>query len=166
MKTLPDLFEHTLQDMYYAEHALTKALKTMQNAAESPDLKDAFAEHLSETKEQIKVLDAVFALIGKEASGEKCDAIEGIIKEGEGVIEESEGVARDAGLAAAAQAAEHYEIARYGALKEWAMALGQDEVAAHIDRILNQEKAANNKLTAIAVDSLNRAPRRPVRKSA
>jgi ferritin-like metal-binding protein YciE len=160
MKTLADLFEHTLQDVYYAEHALTKALKTMQGAAGSAELKAAFAEHLKETKDQIKILDQVFEMTGLEAKGEKCDAIDGIIKEGEGVIEESEGVARDAGLVAAAQAAEHYEIARYGTLKEWAVALGHDDAAAHLDRILMQEKACNNKLTALAVDSINKAPRK------
>lgn len=156
MKTLADAFEHTLQDVYYAENAISKVLPKMAAAVGSPDLKKAFKDHLAETKEQIALLDKVFASIGKTAKGEKCDAIEGLIKEGEGLMDEGEGVALDAAALALAQAVEHYEIARYGTLKEWARALGHDEAAATIGQILDMEKACNNHLTGLAVDGVNK----------
>jgi ferritin-like metal-binding protein YciE len=159
MKTLADLFAHTLQDVYYAENALVKALKKMQDAAGAPELKTAFGDHLAETKDQIKLLKKIFAVAEVEEKAEKCDAIDGIIKEAEGLIEEAEDVALDAGLLACAQAAEHYEITRYGSLKEWAKALGRLEAAAMLDLILDQEKACDNKLTALAVDAINKAPK-------
>ena len=115
MKTLADIFEHTLQDVYYAENAITKALPKVAKAAKSAELKKAAEDHLAETKDQIKKLDQVFKSIGKKASGEKCDAIEGLIKEADSLMEEAEGTALDAGLLAACQAVEHYEIARYQA---------------------------------------------------
>lgn len=155
MKTLADAFEHTLQDIYYAENQITKALPKMKDAAKSKDLKEAFDHHLQETKEQIKLLKQVFKSIDKEAKGEKCDAIEGLIKEGEGIIEEAEGVALDAALIGIAQAVEHYEIARYGTLREWARDLGNDEAHDHLTKILDMEKAANAKLTGLAVESVN-----------
>lgn len=155
MKTLSDVFEHTLQDIYYAENQITKALPKMQKAAGSKELKDAFKAHLSETEEQIKLLEKVFKTIGKKASGEKCDAIEGLIKEGEGVMEEAEGEALDAALVGIAQAVEHYEIARYGTLREWAKTLGNQEAHDHLSTILDMEKAANAKLTGMAVKSIN-----------
>jgi ferritin-like metal-binding protein YciE len=157
MKTLADAFEHMLQDVYYAEQAITKALPKMAEAAPSAELKSAFTEHLAETKEQIKILKAVFKSAGLEAKGEKCDAIEGLIKEGEGIMEEAKGVALGASLLAVAQAVEHYEIARYGTLREWAKALGHDEAAALIGQILDMEKACNSKLTGLAVESINKA---------
>lgn len=156
MKSLSDIFEHTLQDIYYAEIAITKALPKVAKAARSPELKKAAEEHLSETKEQIKKLEQVFKTIGKKASGEKCDAIEGLIKEADGLMEEAEGTALDAGLLAACQAVEHYEIARYGSLREWAKDLGHDEAHKLLSEILDQEKATNNKLTNLAVTSINR----------
>ncbi|MBL8588145.1 MAG: ferritin-like domain-containing protein [Methylobacteriaceae bacterium] len=157
MKTLADAFEHTLQDVYYAEQAIVKALPKMAKAADAADLKTAFEDHLAETKEQIAILRKVFRSAGLEAKGEKCDAIEGLIKEGEGVIEEAEGVALDAALIGVGQAVEHYEIARYGTLKEWARVLGHDEAAAMLGEILDMEKAANNKLTGLAVQEINKA---------
>ena len=157
MKTLADAFHHTLQDVYYAENALTKALPKVEKAAKSKKLKDAVSEHLKETKEQIKLLDKVFETIGEKPEGEKCDAIEGLIKETDGLIEEAEGVALDAALTAACQAVEHYEIARYGTLREWAKVLGNDEGHDLLTQILDMEKAANAKLTALAVDNLNKA---------
>lgn len=157
MKTLADAFEHMLQDVYYAEQAITKALPKMAEAAPSAELKSAFTEHLAETKEQIKILKAVFKSAGLEAKGEKCDAIEGLIKEGAGIMEEAKGVALGASLLAVAQAVEHYEIARYGTLREWAKALGHDEAAALIGQILDMEKACNSKLTGLAVESINKA---------
>lgn len=157
MKTLTDIFEHTLQDIYYAENALTKALPKMEKAAGNAELKKAFADHCVETKEQISILGKVFASIGKTASGEKCDAIEGLIKEGEGLIAEAQGRALDVGLIGLAQAVEHYEIARYGTLREWARELGHDEAASLLVEILDMEKAANAKLTGLAVTTVNGA---------
>lgn len=156
MKTMADLFEHTLKDVYYAENALTKALPKVSKAAKSADLKKAVDDHLAETKDQIAKLKKVFASIGVAAEGEKCDAIEGLIKESEGLMEEASGTALDAGLLAAAQAVEHYEIARYGSLREWAKLLGHDEAHTLLSEILDQEKAANNKLTNLAITSLNK----------
>ncbi|MDZ7600198.1 MAG: ferritin-like domain-containing protein [Hoeflea sp.] len=155
MKTLSEAFEHTLQDIYYAEKALIKALPKVHDAVTGKKLKDTIAEHLEETKGQVKTLEKVFKSIGKTASGEKCDAIEGLIKETDGIIEEASGVARNAALIAAAQAVEHYEIARYGTLREWAKVLGHDEAHDLLSGILDQEKAANSKLTNLAVSSVN-----------
>ena len=156
MKTLAEMFEHTLQDMYYAENAIAKALPKVAKAAKNAELKKAAEDHLSETKEQIKKLEQVFKSIGKRASGEKCDAIEGLIKEADGLMEEAEATALDAGLLAASQAVEHYEIARYGSLREWAKNLGHDEAHTLLSEILDQEKATNNKLTNLAVTSINK----------
>ena len=114
MKTLADAFEHTLQDVYFAENAIAKALPNVIEAVSNADLKRALKDHLGETKGQIKTLEAVFKSIGKKASGEKCDAIEGLLKETEGVIEEAKGaVARHAAIIGCCQAVEHYEISRY-----------------------------------------------------
>jgi len=156
MKSLAELFEHTLQDVYFAENAITKALPKVAKAAKNADLKKAAEEHLAETKDQIKKLDAVFKSIGKPAKGEKCDAIEGLIKEADGLMDEASGTALDAGLLAACQAVEHYEIARYGSLREWAKLLGHDEAHNLLSEILDQEKAANSKLTNLAVSSVNK----------
>lgn len=156
MKSLAELFEHTLQDVFYAETALTKALPKVSSAAKSAELKKAVDDHLAETKGQVTKLKQVFKSIGAEAKGEKCDAIEGLIKEAEGIVEEASGTALDAGLLAAAQAVEHYEIARYGSLREWAKVLGHEEAHTLLTEILDQEKAANNKLTNLAVTSLNK----------
>ena len=156
MKTLADIFEHTLQDMYYAENAIIKALPKVAGAAKDAKLKKAAEDHLEETKGQIRKLEQVFKSIGKKASGEKCDAIEGLIKEANGLMEEASGTALDWGLLAACQAVEHYEISRYGSLREWAKDLGHDEAHKLLSEILDQEKATNNKLTNLAVTSINR----------
>ena len=157
MKTLADAFEHTLQDVYFAENAIAKALPKVIEAVSNSDLKTALKDHLSETKDQIKKLEAVFRSIGKKASGEKCAAIEGLIKETEGVIEEAKGkVARHATIIGCCQAVEHYEIARYGTLREWAKALGKAEAHELLSEILDQEKAANAKLTNIAITEINK----------
>ncbi|WP_315918313.1 ferritin-like domain-containing protein [Mesorhizobium sp. SP-1A] len=157
MKTLADIFEHTLQDVYYAENAITKALPKVAKAAKDANLKKAAEDHLQETKDQIAKLDKVFKSIGKTPKGEKCDAIEGLIKEADGLMEEASGTALDAGLLAACQAVEHYEIARYGSLREWAKDLGHDEAHKILSEILDQEKATNNKLTNLAVTKINKA---------
>ncbi len=156
MKTLAELFEHTLQDVYYAENAITKALPKVAKAAKDAKLKAAVEHHLEETKGQIETLKKVFKTIGKKPEGVKCDAIEGLLKEADGLIEEGEGVALDAGLLAASQAVEHYEIARYGSLREWAKVLGNEEAHVLLSEILDQEKANNNKLTNLAVTSINK----------
>ena len=157
MKTLADAFEHTLQDVYFAENTIVKALPKVIDAVSNGDLKSALKDHLTETKGQIKALEAVFKSIGKKASGEKCDAIEGLIKETEGVIEEAKGsVAKHAAIIGCCQAVEHYEIARYGTLREWAKALGESEAHALLSEILDQEKAANHKLTHIAITAINK----------
>jgi ferritin-like metal-binding protein YciE len=156
MKTLADIFEHTLEDIYYAENAITKALPKVAKAATDAKLKKAAEDHLEETKGQIKKLEMVFKSIGKKAEGTKCDAIEGLIKEADGLMEEASGTALNAGLLAACQAVEHYEIARYGSLREWAKDLGHDEAHKILSEILDLEKATNNKLTNIAVMSINK----------
>ena len=160
MKTLAEAFEHTLQDVYWAENALTKALPKAAAATGSEALKTTMQAHLKETKGHVKTLEAVFKSIGKEAKGVKCDAMDGLIKEAEGLIEEAQGVALDAALIGAAQAIEHYEIARYGTLREWAKELGHDEAHKLLTSILDEEKAANSKLTNLAVTSINTTSRR------
>ncbi|WP_054005580.1 YciE/YciF ferroxidase family protein [Cypionkella psychrotolerans] len=155
MKTLAEAFHHTLQDIYYAETALTKALPKVAAAAGNAELKKAVTHHLDETKQQIVLLKQVFAVIGEKAEGVKCDAIEGLIKETEGIIAEASGAALDAMLIGAAQAVEHYEIARYGTLREWAKVLGHTEAHDLLSQILDMEKAANAKLTSMAVESVN-----------
>jgi ferritin-like metal-binding protein YciE len=157
MKTLEDAFQHTLKDVYYAENALTKALPKVAKAVSNKALKTAIEDHLAETKQQVKTLEKVFKSIGEKASGEKCDAIEGLIKETEGIIEEANGaIALNAAVIAAAQAVEHYEISRYGSLREWAKVLGHDEAHDLLSSILDEEKAANNKLTNLAVSTINK----------
>lgn len=155
MKTLADAFEHTLQDIYWAETALSKALPKVSKSVNNAELKSAIDDHLKETKGHIKTLDAVFKSIGKEAKGEKCDAMDGLLKEADGIIEEASGHALDVALIGAAQAVEHYEIARYGTLREWAKELGHDEAHTLLTSILDEEKAANSKLTSLAVTVVN-----------
>lgn len=155
MKTLADAFSHTLKDVYYAENAILKAGPKVAKAVGNADLKAAIEGHMDETKEQITLLKDVFKAIGEKPEGEKCDAIEGLIKECDGVLKEAEGVALDASALGCLQAIEHYEIARYGTLREWAKELGHKDAADILGRILDMEKAANNKLTGIAVTEIN-----------
>lgn len=157
MKTLADAFEHTLRDVFYAENVISKALPKVIEAVSNGELKVALTTHLAETREQIKILAKVFKTIGVSASGEKCHAIEGLILETEGVISEAKGsIAKNAAIAGACQAIEHYEIARYGTLREWAKTLKNEEAHVLLSEILDMEKAANNKLNAIAINSLNK----------
>ncbi|WP_455273587.1 YciE/YciF ferroxidase family protein [Rhizobium herbae] len=156
MKTLAELFEHTLKDVYYAENAIAKALPKVSAAAKNPELKKAVNHHLEETKGQIETLKKVFKTIDVRPEGVKCDAADGLLKEAAGVMEEGEGVALDAGLLAACQAVEHYEIARYGSLREWAKVLGNEQAHILLSEILDQEKAANSKLTNLAVTAINK----------
>lgn len=156
MKTLNDLFQHTLEDVYYAEKQIHKSLPDVIDAASNKTLQQDLKDHRQETKEQISLLEKTFESIGKKAKGEKCDAIEGLIKECEGVIKEASSVvARDAGIVACCQAIEHYEIARYGTLREWAKQLGEAEAHDYLTQILDQEKAANHKLTHLALSAVN-----------
>lgn len=155
MKTLADAFSHTLKDVYYAENAILKAGPKVAKAVKNAELKKAIDGHMDETKQQVTLLKDVFKAIGEKPEGEKCDAIEGLIKECDGVIEEAEGVALDASVLGCLQAIEHYEIARYGTLREWAKELGHKDAADILGQILDMEKAANNKLTGIAVTKVN-----------
>ena len=157
-KTLETLFHDTLKDIYFAEHEITKALPKMAKAAQSRELRSAFEKHLKETKGQIDRLDKVFAIIGKKPQAKTCEAIKGILKEGAEVMEElADEPACDAGLAAAAQAVEHYEMARYGALRTWAGELGMKDAAALLQETLTEEEATDEALTQLAEASLNPA---------
>lgn len=154
---LKDLFLHTLKDIYYAERQITKALPKMAAKTDSSDLKHLFEAHLDETKHQIKRLETVFDVLGEQAQGEKCPAIDGIIEEAEELIAEiDDGDTRDAAMIAAAQAVEHYEITRYGTLISWAELLGLEEASNHLRDNLDEEKDADSKLTRIAEDKLNK----------
>jgi ferritin-like metal-binding protein YciE len=150
-KTLDNLFYDTLKDIYYAERKILKSLPRMARGAQSPDLKAAFEKHRDETEGQIERLQQVFEIIGKRAMGKTCDAIEGILAEGDEILEEYEGAdALDAGLIAAAQAVEHYEITRYGTLKRWAALLGYDDAVRLLDETLQEESRTDEDLTALA----------------
>lgn len=156
-KTLTDLFEDTLKDIYYAERKILKTLPKMKRAAQSDKLKAAFEKHHEQTQGQIERLQQVFELIGKPARGKTCDAIEGIIAEGEEIIEEFKGtVALDAGLISSAQAVEHYEITRYGTLKRWATELGMADAAKLFDQTLQEESQTDTDLTKLAEQSVNK----------
>jgi ferritin-like metal-binding protein YciE len=156
MKTLNDLFEDTLRDVYYAEKHIAKALPKMAKKASSPDLAAAFTAHLEETEGQIERLEQIFELIGKAARGKKCPAIEGILEEGTEIMEEAEDdTVRDAGMVAAAQAVEHYEMARYGTLKAWAEMLGMTKAASLLNATLDEEKATDRKLSKLALADIN-----------
>ncbi|PXY43553.1 YciE/YciF ferroxidase family protein [Flavobacterium hydrophilum] len=153
---LTELFEDSLKDIYWAEKALTKALPTMAKNATSADLIEALNSHLTETEEHVSRLEKVFELIGKKATAKKCDAMEGLIEEGKGILEETElGVVRDAGIIAASQKIEHYEIATYGTLRQFAETLGLEEAAALLELTLDEEKGADKKLTEVAVNAVN-----------
>jgi ferritin-like metal-binding protein YciE len=155
-KTLQDLFGDTLKDIYYAEKKILKTLPKMAKAAQSRDLRTAFVKHERETRGQVKRLERVFKLIGKPAKGKTCEAINGITEEGSEVMKEYKGVpALDAGLLAAAQAVEHYEISRYGTLKAWAEKLGFEEAAELFQATLQEEKATDQALSEIAETAVN-----------
>lgn len=155
-KTLDDLFLDTLKDIYYAEKQILRALPKMAKAATSPELKAGFEKHLDETEGHVERLEQVFELIGKPARGKTCDAILGIIEEGKSIMDEFKGTqSLDAGLISAAQAVEHYEMARYGTLKSWASQLGLDEAAKLFDATLEEEVAADASLTKVAEASVN-----------
>ena len=156
MGTLHDAFIAELRDTYDAERQLTKALAKLAKAAANPDLRDAFESHREETLGQIERLDQVFASIEEKARGKHCDGIAGIIEEGKAIMaEEFDPQTMDACLIAAGQRAEHYEIAAYGTLVAWATAMGHDEAAALLQETLDEEKAADEKLSALAEGGIN-----------
>ncbi|MGJ4918634.1 ferritin-like domain-containing protein [Bradyrhizobium sp. HKCCYLRH2060] len=155
-KDLNELFLDTLKDIYYAEKQILKTLPKMAKAAQSEKLAAAFEKHQEETEGQIERLEQIFELIGKPARGKKCDAIEGIIDEGKEIMDEYKGTqALDAGLLAAAQAVEHYEMSRYGTLKAWALKLNLPKAAKLLDQTLNEERKTDESLTKIAETAVN-----------
>ncbi|HTF21883.1 MAG TPA: ferritin-like domain-containing protein [Chryseolinea sp.] len=153
---LAKLFEDELKDIYWAEKALTKAIPKMVEKATSEELVAALEDHLAETEEQVKRVEEVFALLGKEATAKKCEAMAGLIKEAEELMEESdEGVMRDAAIISAAQKIEHYEIASYGTLVSFAITLGMDDAGEILAEILEEEKTADETLTDVAETAVN-----------
>jgi ferritin-like metal-binding protein YciE len=155
-KALDDLFEETLKDILYAENKILKALPKMAKAAQSEELKAAFEKHLKETEGQVSRLEKVFDMIEVAPRGKKCEAIEGMLEEGDEIMKEFKGApALDAGLVSAAQAVEHYEIARYGTLKRWAEQLGLDEAAELLEETLEEEKSTDEALTELAESTIN-----------
>jgi ferritin-like metal-binding protein YciE len=156
-KGLEDLFLTTLKDVYYAEKQILRALPKMAKAAESDELRQAFEKHRAETETQVERLEEVFEAIGKKAQGKTCEAIQGIIDEGKEIMEDfADSEALDAGLIAAAQAVEHYEISRYGTLRTWAQELGLRDAVRLLDETLTEEKNTDKALTALAEARVNR----------
>lgn len=152
IKTMDDLLLHGLQDLYYAERQITKALPNMIEQATNRDLKQGLKTHLDETNKQIERLDQVFRKLGKTPSGTDCPAIDGLIEEADATAGEVEDKAvLDAAIVASAQAVEHYEMARYGTLIAWAEELGHDDIVRFLTTNLNEEKAADTKLNSIAL---------------
>jgi ferritin-like metal-binding protein YciE len=157
IKEMDDLFVHTLRDIYYAECQIVMALPDMIDKATDPGLKQGFQTHLGETKNHVKRLEQVFRMHGTEAKGVDCPAIDGIIEEAEDVAGEVDDKdVLDAALIAAAQAVEHYEMTRYGTLVAWAKQLGRDDCASILQQNLEEEKAADAKLTKLAESQVNR----------
>lgn len=155
-KNLNELFLHTLKDVYYAEKQLVKAMPRMEEKASDAALKKGLRAHLKQTENHVARLEQVFELCGVKPSGEKCDAIEGLIKEADSVMKDiTHDQTRDAAIIAAAQAAEHYEIARYGALVAWAGRLKMDEAKNILRDTLAEERDEDSKLTRLAEDKPN-----------
>jgi ferritin-like metal-binding protein YciE len=155
-KQLDDLFRDTLKDIYFAEKKILTALPKMEKAARSSELKNAFEKHRGETEGQVERLEQVFGLIDAKPQGKTCDAIMGIVKEGQGIMEEyKDSPALDAALLAVAQAVEHYEISRYGTLKAWAGELGIDGAVKLLDATLQEEKKTDAALTQLAGTVIN-----------
>jgi ferritin-like metal-binding protein YciE len=155
-KKLDDLFHNALKDIYFAEKKILAALPKMAKAAQSGDLRAAFEKHRNETEEQVKRLDQVFGLIDAKPQGKSCPAINGLIEEGQEIMEEyKDSPALDAGLLAAAQSVEHYEISRYGTLRTWAEELGLDRAVRLLERTLAEEKSTDEALTQLAESVIN-----------
>ena len=156
-KQLQDLFTETLKDIYYAEKQILRALPKMAKAAQSSELRDAFQHHREQTEGQIERLERVFEMLGKGARGKECQAIVGIIEEAKEVMEEfSDTDALDAGLLSSAQAVEHYEIARYGTLKNWARQIGLNDAVPLLEETLKEEKETDVILTRLADANVNK----------
>jgi ferritin-like metal-binding protein YciE len=156
-KMLEDLFHDTLKDIYFAEKKILSTLPKMAKAAQSPELKKAFEKHRGETEGHVTRLEKVFATIEHKPRAKTCDAIVGITEEGAEIMKEYKGSpALDAGLLAAAQAVEHYEISRYGTLKTWAQELGLNDAVRLLDQTLEEEKKTDATLTEIAEATVNR----------
>ncbi|MBY6241624.1 ferritin-like domain-containing protein [Methylosinus sp. Sm6] len=157
IESLDDLFLHQLQDMYYAEKQIIKAMPTMIDSASSEALKDALQTHLRETEQQVQRLEQVFQLQGAQAQGVECPAIDGIIDEAKDVNSEiADKSVLDSALIASAQSVEHYEISRYGTLIAWAQCLGKTDCVPLLRKTLEEEKAADAKLTGLAEQTINR----------
>ncbi len=153
---LMKLFEEQLKDMYWAEKALSKAMPKIIKNVSSEELVDVIQSHLDETESQVGKVERVFQSIDKKAVGKKCEAMDGLIKEAEEIMRSSDkGAMRDAGIIAAAQKIEHYEIASYGTLRTFAKTLGLTEAASLLEEILDEEKDADEKLTEVAVSTIN-----------
>jgi ferritin-like metal-binding protein YciE len=154
---LQEFFVDELKDVYWAERHLTKALPKMQKAATSPELQQAFSDHLEQTKEHVSRLEQIFEMLDEKAVAKKCDAMAGIVEEGQGVIEDTEqGTStRDVALIIAGQKAEHYEIATYGGLRQLALTMGYDDIASVLEQTLNEEKETDELLTSIAENNVN-----------
>lgn len=157
IKTLDDLFVHTLQDIYYAENQIVKNLPTMIGKATNPELKAAFQKHLGETENQVKRLEQVFEMHGQPVKGVTCAAMDGILSEAKEIISDcSEPAVLDAAMLSAAQAVEHYEITRYGSLIAYATQLGRSDCASVLQKNLDEEKAADRALTGVAESRVNK----------
>jgi ferritin-like metal-binding protein YciE len=157
IKTLDDLFNHTLQDIYYAEQQIVKNLPTMAQKAANPELKSAFQQHLTQTEGHVRRLDQVFQKLGQPAKGVDCPAMDGILAEAKELISDSgDPEVCDAAMLSAAQAVEHYEITRYGTLIAFAQQLGKNDVVPLLQQTLQEEKDTDQKLTQIAESRVNR----------
>ncbi|MDF1586892.1 YciE/YciF ferroxidase family protein [Marinimicrococcus flavescens] len=161
VSTMQDLFVNELRDIYHAEKQLLKALPKMAKAASREDLRQAFQSHLEETRGHVERLEEVFDTLDLAKRGKTCEAMQGLVEEGREILEEVEdGAVRDAGLITAAQKVEHYEIASYGSLVALARQIGNEEVATILHRTLEEEKAADQKLTKLAQGGVNQAAAR------
>jgi ferritin-like metal-binding protein YciE len=157
MKKLDDLFLHLLKDVYHAEKQATRAMPRMAKQVRSEELRRALETHQEETLAQVERLEQVFELLGKKPRGETCEAIQGLVEEAKEVMEDAEDPeVKDAGILAAAQAIEHYEIARYGTLRTWAEELGMQDAARLLQQTLDEEKKTDKLLSDIAIARINR----------
>ena len=156
MKSMEDLFLHTLKDIYYAEKLVLRIMPKMMKQASSPELKQAFEKHHTETEKQIERLDQIFEECNSAARGIRCEAMDGILAEAKDMMEEVEDAeVRDAGLVAAAQSIEHYEISRYGTLAAWAQQLGMKNAPKLLQQTLEEEKKADRQLSELALQKIN-----------
>ena len=158
VKSLEDLFDHALKDIYYAEKKIYKALPKMIQAAHDDELRQALENHRDETEEHIAKVEQIFGLMDKTPKAQKCDAVDGILEEADGILKDfGESETCDAAIIFSGQAVEHYEITRYGSMHAYALALGMTEAAELLASVLEQEKAADQKLTGLAENRINHA---------